>query len=165
MLKKQTTQNQNQTKMNEIRVPDNEKQRTKTFSLNNKQSVKIKDQQNLKKITSKNKPQFTDIIPKQSNNLDSFLRIKQSSYKAKEKDVPKFGETVYLPQHLRVDDSNPLIIDYPEFKFHPNDYLLNNTTYFIDYNIFLGCSYIFAAGYNYLVDKHFKTKKYIYIYI
>ena len=62
-----------------------------------------------------------------------------------------------------MDDSNPLIIDYPEFKFHPNDYLLNNTTYFIDHNIFLGVSYIFAAGYNYLVEKHFKTKKNIYI--
>ena len=119
----------------------------------------------IKNLTStKSEPQLYDIMPKQStNNLDSYLRMKPSSYKAKEKYVPKFGETVYLPQHLRVDDSNPLIIDYPEFKFHPNDYLLNNTTYFIDYNIFLGVSYIFAAGYNYLVEKHFKTKKNIYI--
>ena len=49
MLKKQITQNKNQTKMNKIRIPDNEKQRMKTLPLNNKESVKIKVQQNSKK--------------------------------------------------------------------------------------------------------------------
>ena len=40
MLKKQITQNQNKTKMNEIRVPDNKKQRIKTLPLNNERPVK-----------------------------------------------------------------------------------------------------------------------------
>ena len=164
MLKKQTTQNQNQTKMNEIRVPDNEKQRTKTFSLNNKQSDKIKVQQNLKTITSKNEPQFIDInLKQQPITLDSFSRVKALSKTNASKYISKFGETVYLPQYFSVIDSQILIIDTTKFKFYPTNYLLNNTHYFMHYNVFSGCGYIISAGYNYLVDKHFKTKKNIYI--
>ena len=146
MLKKQTTQNQNQTKMNEIRVPDNEKQKMKT-------------------IKSKNEPQFIDInLKQQPITLDSFSRVKALSKTNASKYISKFGETVYLPQYFSVIDSQILIIDTTKFKFYPTNYLLNNTHYVMHYNVFSGCGYIISAGYNYLVDKHFKTKIYIYIY-
>ena len=118
----------------------------------------------IKNLTStKSEPQLYDIMPKQStNNLDSYLRMKPSSYKAKEKYIPKFGETVYLPQHFVEIDSSSLIIDTNTFKFYPNNYLLNNKTYDICYNMWNGNKYLVPAAYNSFVDKHYDTKINIY---
>ena len=78
-----------------------------------------------------------------------------------------FGEPVYLSQHLRVMDITDLTINKVlinmnspiKFEFIPEQYLLNNTAYDMEDNIFFGSGYMITAAYTYFVDNHLKNKK------
>ena len=71
-----------------------------------------------------------------------------------------FGQTVYITQYLREIDSDALILNTRIIEFFPNTYLLEGTTYDMDYKIYT--SYPYIKAYNYLVEKHYTNKKNIY---
>ena len=86
-----------------------------------------------------------------------------------------FGSTVYVESEMIETDAVNLNFDiifdiderHKDFKFSFNysDYLLDNKMYFIQANTFIGSPLCYMAGYNYLVDKHFRIKTEIYPYM
>ena len=62
--------------------------------------------------------------------------------KLSQKSLAGFGESVYPPEHLRTIDISNLTINTElinrtvRFEFIPEQYLLNNTAYNIEYSIF-----------------------------
>ena len=113
---------------------------------------------------SKKKDTVVSLKTKRPIFLDNFARTERFS----QRNLAGFGETVYLPQHLRAVDitvlniNTDLINNTVKFEFLPEQYLLNNTAYDMNYHIFYGSGYMITAAYTYLVDKHYKDKERIY---
>ena len=96
--------------------------------------------------------------------LDKFMRPERLSQQL----LAGFGETVFETRYIEEVTLPDIIINTElvnntiKFEFIPEHYLLNNTVHVMDYNIFRGHDYLFAAAYNFLVDKHLKNKEILY---
>ena len=115
-------------------------------------------------VISKKKDTVMALTTKKNNSFNNFALHDQLSQQS----VAGFGETVYVPQHLRavdivgLDITTELINNTVRFEFIPAQYLLNNTAYDIQYNFYQGYGYMNTSAYAYFVDKHYKNKKRIY---